>query len=77
MNKAKMKYFEKEDVLHFIISDDHEANSYEISPNITVELNKDGEIIGLEILNASSYIRDSILEVVQAKLMTGPAFEKN
>ena len=30
------------------------------SPNITAELNKSGEIIGMEILEASSFIRDSI-----------------
>ena len=42
----------------------------EISPNITVELNEAGELIGVEIINASAFIRDSILESVQARLLT-------
>ena len=69
MNKTKMTYFNEDDILHFTISDDEEANSVEISPNITAELNEKGELIGIEILDASSYIRDTILESVQANLM--------
>jgi len=41
----------------------------EISPNITAELNDAGELIGIEIINASSFLRDSILESVQGKLL--------
>jgi len=69
MNKTKMAYFEKEDVLHLAISDEPENGSIELSPNITVELNDKGELIGVEILNASEFIRDSILESVQAKVL--------
>jgi uncharacterized protein YuzE len=64
-----MFYFEKEDVLHLIISDEEEANSVELSPNITAELNEQGELIGIEILQASTFVRDSITEAVQAKLL--------
>jgi uncharacterized protein YuzE len=69
MNKPKMCYFEKEDVLHLMISDEEEANSVELSPNITAELNEQGELIGIEILQASTFVRDSIMEAVQAKLL--------
>ena len=69
MNKTKMKYFQKEDILHLAISDENEADSVELSPNITAELNEDGELIGIEILEASSFIRNSILETVQAKIL--------
>jgi uncharacterized protein YuzE len=69
MNKPKMCYFEKEDILHLMISDEEEANSVELSPNITAELNKQGELIGIEILQASTFVRDSIMEAVQAKLL--------
>ncbi len=69
MNKAKLAYFEKEDVLHLAISDEPESGSIELSPNITAELNDKGELIGIEILNASAFIRDSILESVQAKML--------
>lgn len=69
MNKAQMTYFEKEDILHLVISDEPEAGSIEVSPNITAELNAQGVLIGIEILRASTFIRDSILETVQGKLL--------
>jgi uncharacterized protein YuzE len=69
MNKSKIKYFEKEDVLHLLIADEEEAGSVEISPNITAELNEAGELIGIEILDASNFLRDSVLETTQAKLL--------
>jgi uncharacterized protein YuzE len=65
-----MEYFEKDDVLHLAISDEPEAGSVELSPNITAELNEKGELIGIEILDASTYVRDSIMESVQAKMLT-------
>ena len=69
MNKTKLAYFEKEDVLHIAISDEPESGSIELSPNITAELNDTGELIGIEILNASVFIRDTILDSVQAKML--------
>ena len=72
MNKAQMSYFEQEDILHLVISDEPEAGSIEVSPNITAELNAQGVLIGIEILQASTFIRDSILETVQGKLLDSP-----
>jgi len=69
MDKPKMTYFKDEDILHLAISDEKEAGSIELSPNITAELNQNGELIGIEILEASSFIRDSILESAQAKIL--------
>ena len=62
LNKTKMAYFEQEDILHLAISDEPERGSTELSPNITAELNDNGELIGIEILNASTFIRDFIKE---------------
>ncbi len=72
MNKTQMVYFKNEDILHLSISEELESGSVELSPNITAELNDEGELIGIEIINASSYIRDSILESVQGKLLNLP-----
>ena len=69
MNKTRMAYFENDDVLHLAISDEPEAGSVEVSPNITAELNAKGELIGIEILGASAFIRDSVLDSVQAKML--------
>lgn len=60
MNKPQMTYFEKEDILHLVISDEPESDSIELSPNITAELNDNGNFIGIEILNASVFIRDIV-----------------
>ncbi|MCL0096149.1 DUF2283 domain-containing protein [Thermodesulfovibrionales bacterium] len=75
MNKAHMKYFEKEDILHLAVSDESEDSSVELSPNITVELNNKGELIGIEILKASVFVRDSIMESAQAKMLKLPSVE--
>lgn len=68
MDKPRMIYFEKEDLLHLAISDDEEAGSVELSPDITAELNAQGELIGLEILRASIFMRDAVLESFQGKI---------
>ena len=52
MDKAKLRYFEQEDILYLAISDDPENGSIELSPNITAEYNDKGELIGIEILRA-------------------------
>jgi uncharacterized protein YuzE len=69
MMKPKLSYFDKEDILHLVIAEEEEANSIELSPNITAELNEKGELIGIEILNASTFVRDTIMEGVQAKVL--------
>jgi uncharacterized protein YuzE len=65
----QINYFQEEDILHLLISEEPESASIEISPNVTAELNAAGELIGVEILNASNYMRDFILESVQGKLL--------
>jgi uncharacterized protein YuzE len=69
VKKSKMTYFQESDVIHLSVSEDEEAGSVEISPDITAEVNNVGELIGIEILNASSFIRNSVLESVQAKML--------
>lgn len=64
-----MNYFEAQDILHLVITDDEEVESLEISPNITAELNANGELIGVEIMDASVFLRDFILESTQARIM--------
>lgn len=69
MNKTRIRYFEQEDVLHLVLAEEAESRSLEISPNITVELNDRNELIGVEILNASAFLRDAVLESVQARTL--------
>ncbi len=77
MSKPNLVYFEEEDVLHLILSEEKESGSAEIGPHITAELNENDEIIGVEILNASSFIRDAILDSAQVRLLkTVPASDQ-
>ncbi len=69
MNNIGMMYFQDEDILHLTISDEPEAGSVELSPNITVELNDKGIMIGIEILEASRFIRDSVMDSVRAGVL--------
>lgn len=69
MNKGRMTYFEKDDILHLAISDESETGSVEVSPDITAEMNAAGELIGIEILNASRFLRDTVLDSVQARML--------
>ena len=54
------------------MTNDKESGSVEIAPNITAELNEKGELIGIEILDASRFVRDTILESVQGRMLQLP-----
>jgi uncharacterized protein YuzE len=68
MKQPKINYFEKNDVLHLLIASGKEQSSFELASGVTVELDGEGNLIGVEILNASAFLRDTILESAQAKL---------
>ena len=68
---SKMQHFPEEDLLHVLIREGDEAGSVELSPHVTAELDEAGEIIGIEITNATAYVRDNILESAQARLLRG------
>lgn len=53
-----MQYFPDQDILHVLIREGDEAGSVELSPHITAELDEAGEIIGVEITDATAYVRD-------------------
>jgi uncharacterized protein YuzE len=69
MDNSRMRYFEKEDILHLVVSEGRQARSVELGPNITVELDEQNELIGVEILHASTFLRDAVLDSVQARTM--------
>lgn len=69
MTHSKLSYFEQEDILHLVISEEDEASNLELSPDVTAELNERGELIGIEILNASTFVQETFVEGAQAKLL--------
>lgn len=54
--KPKIFYDKKVDALWFRIKRGPQADAEEIAPGMTIEYNDKGEIIGLEILNASTIL---------------------
>ncbi|HNS02097.1 MAG TPA: DUF2283 domain-containing protein [Anaerolineae bacterium] len=64
-----MAYFEKEDILHLMVAPGPEVQSVELSPDVTVEMDAEGQILGIEILNASRFLRDSIMDSIQSQML--------
>lgn len=74
MKTSRLVYFDQEDILHLLLADGEEANSVELSPTITAELNAQGEVIGIEVLQASTFVREALLELAHAqRLKLSPA----
>lgn len=69
MNKTTVRYFDAEDILHIALAGGPEVRSVELSPTITVELDENDEMIGVEILEASTFLRDAVLESIQARTL--------
>jgi len=67
MKTSKLVYFDQEDILHLLLADGEEANSVELSPTITAELNAQGEVIGIEVLQASTFVREALQELAHAQ----------
>ena len=66
--KGTMRYYPKDDVLYVMLQAGEEAKSVEIEPGVTAELNKSGKIIGIEILDASKYLRKLVQQRLEPQL---------
>lgn len=53
MKKPKINYDAKSDVFYIVVKNGYEESHREIAPGIFVELDKKGDLMGIEILNAS------------------------
>lgn len=52
----KIYYDKKTDVLWFLVKSGPEETHKELSPGVSVELGKNGELLGIEILDASKIL---------------------
>ncbi|MEK7517529.1 MAG: DUF2283 domain-containing protein [Patescibacteria group bacterium] len=55
-NKEKIFYDKKTDVLWLMVKSGLEEEHREITPGVSLELGKNGELLGIEILNASKIL---------------------
>jgi len=53
VSKLRVNYDAKSDVLYLVIKEGREEAFIEVADGINVELGPDGELLGIEILNAS------------------------
>ena len=58
--KEKIYYDKKTDVLWLLVKSGVEEEHREITPGVSVELGKNGELLGIEILNASRVLGEKI-----------------
>lgn len=61
--KEKIFYDKKSDALWFLIKSGEEEEHREIAPGVSIELGKKGELLGIEILNASKVIKPFISQM--------------
>ncbi|MBW2239230.1 MAG: DUF2283 domain-containing protein [Deltaproteobacteria bacterium] len=59
MKDFKVIYDEEEDIL-YIAKEGREEEVVELSPGVNVELDSSGELIGIELFNASAILKDVI-----------------
>lgn len=54
--KSKIFYDKKADILWLMVKSGPEEEYKEVAPGVSVELGKKGELLGIEILNASKVL---------------------
>ena len=61
MLKPGLNFYSKEDILYIYVAEGKEVSSKPLGSGITAELNENGELIGIEILEASKFLQNYIL----------------
>lgn len=56
-DKPLINYDSESDVLYIVAREGKEEGFAEIAPGINIELDEKGEVIGIEILNASEFLK--------------------
>lgn len=64
MNTFKVFYDEKEDVL-YLAKEGVEHEFVEIAPGVNAELDENGQLIGIELFNASILLKNVINPIVE------------
>jgi len=57
MKKHNVNYDPESDVLYIATKGGEEEEFVEVAPGVNVELDEKGEVIGIEILNASKFLK--------------------
>ncbi len=60
MNRPTVHYDPQSDTLYFLVRDGEEERFVEVAEGINVELDREGQLLGVEILNVSRFLRAAI-----------------
>ncbi len=69
-DKPLVNYDSKSDVIYIVAKKGKEEEFVEVAPGINVELDERGEVIGVEILNASVFLKPIAKPLYQHMQMT-------
>lgn len=61
-NEGKLHYYARADVLHYLAREGEQFASREVAPGVTLELDERGQVIGIEILDASRFMRRFVMK---------------
>ena len=64
-NKPLVNYDSKSDILYIVTKKGKEEEFIEIAPGVNVELDDNGKVIGIEILNASKFLKPIVKPLYQ------------
>lgn len=59
-NNLIVKYDSAVDALSLVLNEGEEVHFEELAPGLGVEFDKQGQVIGFEILKASRYLKDTL-----------------
>lgn len=71
MKKLIINYDKKSDVFYIVVREGYEEEHKEVAPGIFVELDKKGNLLGVEILNASQNVGKFFKNNFQSQLTKG------
>jgi uncharacterized protein YuzE len=60
MNKPTVHYDPQSDILYLLVREGEEERFEEVAEGVNVELDEEGQLLGVEILNASRFLRATI-----------------
>ncbi len=60
MSRPTAHYDPQSDTLYFLVRDGEEERFVEVAEGVNVELDQEGQLLGVEILNASRFLRVTI-----------------
>jgi uncharacterized protein YuzE len=60
MKKSKLYYDKKSDNLYLFVKEGQLDKYHEVAPGIAVELDKNGQLLGIEILRASKVLGETL-----------------